>query len=595
MKKILSISSLVLAALLIIAGCNKVKDLPHYDNGTAVTLTASKTAVVAMPADSAASVISFNWTTPKYASDSSTFKYIVEIDSTGRNFAKSVTKEVVGKLNASFTGKELNAILLDYGFTLGTPYTLDVRVTSSYGNNNERLTSNIVKIQVTPYSDPSVLTSSATSVSGTLVNAGVKSLTFSWTRSFTGYSGAVTYSLQYDSAGKNFTSPHETALGVSLYTRDMTQGEINQTALDESVPGGTPGLIEYRVKAVTALGATAYSNKVSVTISTYIPLLRFYMPGSYQTSTGNGTDWTPGDAPQFVRDLRTTNSQLNRLYYLYLYLPANSEFKITPARDWNTSYGIGATAGTLTSNNGGNLKVTAAGNYRISIDVVNMKYDIRQGRMGVVGDATGAGWNPPNVFPTYGLGMPATNLFVGLQNFTTAGWKLIDNDAWDNGSSTLDETRGYGATGPSGSNLLVNTGNMPSFTTAGRYRVIWDGRDVNNVKYETSPATEMRVVGDGINQAGVNDWDPPTSPQMTYMGNGIWTKTITLKASKSIKFLAGNAWGAFDYEDQSGSAAVGTPRKISWNLSSGTDFKTPVTAGTYTITLNENTQTVTIN
>ena len=135
---------------------------------------------------------------------------------------------------------------------------------------------------------------------------------------------------------------------------------------------------------------------------------------------------------------------------------------------------------------------------------------------------------------------------------------------------------------------------MPSFTTAGRYRVIWDGRDVNNVKYETSPATEMRVVGDGINQAGVNDWDPPTSPQMTYMGNGVWTKSLTLKASKSIKFLAGNAWGAFDYEDQSGSAALGTPRKISWN-SGGSDFKTPVTAGTYTITLNENTQTVTIN
>ena len=95
--------------------------------------------------------------------------------------------------------------------------------------------------------------------------------------------------------------------------------------------------------------------------------------------------------------------------------------KITPARNWNISYGgaTGTTAGNI-STSGGNLKVTAAGSYRISIDVVNMKYDIRQGRMGVVGDATGAGWTPPNVFPTYALGMPATNLFVGLQNFTTA-------------------------------------------------------------------------------------------------------------------------------------------------------------------------------
>ena len=292
MKKFLSVSSLAVAAVLMIAGCNKVKDLPHYDNGTAITLTASKTAVVATPADSATSVVSFSWTNPKYASDSSTYKYILEIDSTSRNFAKEVTKTVIGTSSTSLTGKELNAALLDYGFTVGTAYNLDFRVISSYGNNNERLVSNIVKVQVTPYADPSVLTTSATTVTGTLPNASVKALTFSWTRSFSGYSGVVTYSLQYDSSGKNFTSPHETALGVSLYARDMTQGEINQTALDEGVPGGMPGMIEYRVKAVTALGATSYSNKVSVTINTYIPLLRFYMPGSYQASTGNGNDWT---------------------------------------------------------------------------------------------------------------------------------------------------------------------------------------------------------------------------------------------------------------------------------------------------------------
>ena len=107
-------------------------------------------------------------------------------------------------------------------------------------------------------------------------------------------------------------------------------------------------------------------------------------------------------------------------------------------------------------------------------------------------------------------------------------------------------------------------------------------------------AAEMRVVGDGINQAGVNDWDPGSSPQMTYSGNGVWTISLTLKANMEIKFLAGNAWDAFDYEDNSGqSNATGTARPIVWN--SDKNFKTPATAGTYTITLNEYTQTVTIN
>ena len=81
---------------------------------------------------------------------------------------------------------------------------------------------------------------------------------------------------------------------------------------------------------------------------------------------------------------------------------------------------------------------------------------------------------------------------------------------------------------------------------------------------------------------------------MTYGGNGVWTITIVLKANKEVKFLAGNAWGAFDYEDNSGqSQTLGTPRPIKWD--GGPNFKTPTVAGTYTVTLNENTQRVTIN
>ncbi|MEO6539904.1 MAG: hypothetical protein ABIN74_02890, partial [Ferruginibacter sp.] len=130
------------------------------------------------------------------------------------------------------------------------------------------------------------------------------------------------------------------------------------------------------------------------------------------------------------------------------------------------------------------------------------------------------------------------------------------------------------------------------YPTPGRYRLIWDGRDRDNIKYFTSPGTEMRIVGNGM--TGVPDWDPANSPQMNYIGNGIWTKTLVLDANEEIKFLGGNAWGAFDYEDNSGqSQALGTPRAIRWE--SGPNFKTPATAGTYTITLNEGLQTVTIN
>lgn len=591
MKKIQVLLATATTIALLAVGCKKVEPLPYYDNGSQITVTASKAAVAPTPADSLNKVLTLAWTSPNYSSDPGTYKFIVEIDSAGRNFSRSIKREVTGKQEYALTGKDLNAIALSYGFKLGSPTTLDIRVTSSYGNNNEQYASNPVKVAITPYTDPSVFSSTATTVTGSLATAAQTALTFSWTPSFNGYNGTVTYTLQFDSADKAFSSPHEITIGASLYKRDFSQGEINATALDEGVPGGSQGKVEYRVKATTAQGAEAYSNAVAVTLNTYQPLVRLYMPGSYQVSAGYGTeDWKPETAPEFIRDQRP--EALNKLYYMYIYLPASTEFKITPARDWSTAYGD-AGGGSI-STSGGNISVSAAGYYRISVDLANMKYDIREGRMGFVGGGTGAGWTPPNVFPNYAMGLAGTNLFVGLTSFTVDDWKMIDNNDWNNGDISAANARSYGSNGPSGSALEVNGPNMPKPATAGRYRVIWDGRNPDALKYEMYPATEMRLVGDGIDQAGVGDWSPATSPQMTYQGAGIWKITIALKANKNFKFLAGNDWGAFDYEDQSGSAEVGKARAISWN-SGGSDFKTPTAAGTYTITLDENKQTVTIN
>ncbi len=570
--------------------CEKIEDLPYYDKGTVVTLTPSTTSVSPTPADSITEVITFSWTDPAYATDTSNYKFILELDSTGRNFSKKITKEVMGKRSVGYTGREINAALLNYGFAIGVPKVVDVRIVSSYGNNNEQYTSNVVKVTITPFNDPPKLSSTSDSAICELATAGQNSITFSWTQAFKGYTGNINYIIQYDSTGKNFANIKEIPVGNLLYSKAMTQGEMNETALSSGVPGGNTGKIDYRVKATTAQGAISYSNVFTVRIKSYIPILRFYLPGSYQAATGNGNDWDPATAPELIRDLRS--AVFNSMYYIYIYLPAGAQFKVTQGRSWDVNYG--GTGGNMVAGSSDNFNVSTAGVYRISINRTTLKYDIRSGRMGFVGGATGAGWDPPSVFPTYAMGAPATNLFVGLADFTASGWKLIDNNSWNDGSNSVGETRSYGSAGGSGSTVVTNGANFPDITAAGRYRVIWDGRNVDNTKYEMSPATEMRLVGDGIDQVGVGDWNPASSPQMTYSGNGVWTITIALKANKDIKFLAGNDWGAFDYEDNSGgSQALGTARKIKWD--GGGNFKTPATAGTYTITLNENTQTATIN
>jgi hypothetical protein len=588
MKNSIKLLSLGWVLVLSVLACTKVADLPFYDRGKAVTLSASFATVVSTQADSNRNVVSFSWTNPMHGTDSANYKFVLSIDSAGRSFAREVTKTVMGARSTALTGRELNNILLNYGFAVGRPHTLEVKVTSSYGNNNEKLESNVVRVTVSPFDDPAVLTTQNTTISPTLAISNNPGNTFTWTRSFPGYTGNITYTLQYDSAGKNFATPRDFPVGSNLLNVTLTNFEMNETALNDGVAGGTTGRIEYRVRAVTAQGAVSFSNAVSVTINTYVPILRFYMPGGYQSATGNGNNWDPGTAPELIRDIRP--EAMNKLYYMYIFLPANSEFKVTQGRAWDINYG--GTGGVL-QQNGANFSVSTAGVYRISIDRANMRFDIREGRMGFVGGATGANWSPSASFPNFALGHPERNLFVGLTNLNSAGgWKLIDNNDWNNGDITATNARSYGANGGSGSTMLVNGPNMPDVTASGRYRVIWDGRDVNNIKYEISPATEMRVVGDGI--TGVSAWNPGASPQMTYVGAGVWTISIALEANKDIKFLAGNNWGAFDYEDASGgSQSVGTPRRIRWE--SGNNFKTPTTARTYTITLNENLQTVTIN
>jgi starch-binding outer membrane protein SusE/F len=594
MKNIYKLALAFIASVSIFTACKKIDNLkkeeaiPVYVAGISPVLSSSATTVAPTLADSNNVVVSFNWSNPKYSNDSNTTKYILEIDTTGKGFANKMANTVIGVTKKSFTGRELNAILLSLPLKLNVAQAIDARVISSYNNNNERFTSNIVKVLVTPFADPSKLVSQNTTVTCALATAAQPSNTFNWDAAYKGFTGTTTYTLQYDSSGKNFVAPFEIAAGPSIFTKGLTQGEMNETALASGIVGGTIGKVEYRIKAVTAGGATSYSNVVNVLINSYFPIIRMYVPGGYQGSTGNGNDWDPTTAPEMIRDQRAGVN--NNLYYIYIFLPAGANFKITEGRAWAIAYG--STGATTASTTGGNFSVASAGYYRISLNRTLGTYDIRAGRMGFVGGATPTGWNPPSVFPANAMANAGTNLFIGVTTFTSGGWKLIDSDAWDNGSQAANETRSYGGPNTTSGSVAINSSNFPDFATAGRQRVIWDGRDVNNVKYEMSPATEMRIVGDGM--TGVTAWTPSVSPQMTYSGNGIWTRTLGLIGNKEIKFLAGNDWGAFDYEDNSGqSQALGTPKKIQWE--GGNNFKTPVASGTYTITLNENTQTVTIN
>jgi hypothetical protein len=154
MKLIIKSTLAVMATLLFFTACNKVADLPFYANGSAPELSATTNTLAASAADSNSNLVSFNWTYANHATDSANVKYELQIDSAGRNFSKAFSKVIMGNQGVTFTAKEINNVLLGFGFAFNVTYSIEARVISSYGNNNERLISNTVSMTAKPYKVP---------------------------------------------------------------------------------------------------------------------------------------------------------------------------------------------------------------------------------------------------------------------------------------------------------------------------------------------------------------------------------------------------------------------------------------------------------
>jgi starch-binding outer membrane protein SusE/F len=313
---------------------------------------------------------------------------------------------------------------------------------------------------------------------------------------------------------------------------------------------------------------SAYENQLYI-----LRKVSFYVVGSF-------TGWNI-DAPlEIIVDKKP--DRYSKVFYAYVQLTAGDEFKFVKTKgDWGSAYGnTGGSNGDYTTalNQGGNFQVAASGIYRLTIDVAASKAYVQQKQVGVVGNMQG--WN--QTAPLFGGYLKPNKFLIIVPSNGSDEFKLHEGPEWDN--STPNKTRWWGKGASAGVlDLDGNGGNLVASSTP-RIRVIWDGTDPQQVKYDISNAFEMRVVGNGIQ--GVAEWTPGVSPQMNYLGNGKWQITLNLIGGKDIKFLAGNDWGVLDYEDAGGG-------KIKYE--GGDNFKTPAASGSYTITLDEYNGTYTIN
>src|SRR5580698_8825601 len=115
-----NISKFLFAASLVTIGimaCTKMTTNTFFQNGSAPVLNASAKTIVPTPADSLSNALTLTWTNPKYATDSATELYTIQIDSSGRNFSKAVSIAVSGALYDSISAKQINTIALGFGFS----------------------------------------------------------------------------------------------------------------------------------------------------------------------------------------------------------------------------------------------------------------------------------------------------------------------------------------------------------------------------------------------------------------------------------------------------------------------------------------------
>jgi len=595
MKKIL-IASIALITLL--AGCKKPDLADDTATGEGLVPFSLKTptsgANLVLNAATPAATVDITWnpSTPGLHTAPS-YQWIAALKTIGNLENPVIVVPSSGNgsdTKLTLTYKQIDSLLAKAGIAQGAKADLIWSVRAD--NGSTKITAqNTFNLSITRFKDGaapfSILgPSSSASVMSINPTSTTDNLKFNWTKSSpasgtTGLKYRVYFYQDNASSTPVFSMPSNNAGADTLLTISYKDFSDSLTAHGLTDPAAVASL-KWNVAATSGTWTqwSDYTNQLYIA-----RLVRMYLVGGL-----NGWDI---NAPfEMVAD--KMNGRLGKVFYTYIKLNAGDEFKFvkTPG-DWGSAYGNSGASGSGFNtgfNQGGNFQVSTSGVYRLTIDLENNKAYVQQKQVGLVGSLQTPGqWDP--FAPIYG-GMAGRNRFIIIAPMSATDiFKFHDGPAWDN--SAPDKARWWGKGSATGTlDTDGNGDNITNTTGATRVRAIWDATDPQQVKYDMSAAAQMRVVGDGMQ--GVNAWDPGASPQMTYMGNGKWQITLTLVANKEIKFLAGDAWGAFDYEDAAtGATTVGSPRAIRWDGSS--NFKTPATTGSYTITLDEHNQTVTIN
>jgi len=232
-----------------------------------------------------------------------------------------------------------------------------------------------VKTVIQPSAAPT-LTSSANNITLSQSNSGNNAATYTWTPVTFGYQAVVTYSLQFDKKGGDFSSPVSFDAGNAT-TKTLTVNDLNSVYQSKGLVSTTaaPTATALDARVVASIGANAPTVTSAVLGVTATPYSFCAQPTKAWSIIGDAANgWNAGN------DIVMTYDCVNKTYSYTGPLKATvsgnaAGYKFRYNNDWTANLGGSATTGGTVTQGGPNLSVPADKTYTIVLTPGAIKAD----------------------------------------------------------------------------------------------------------------------------------------------------------------------------------------------------------------------------
>lgn len=288
---------------------------------------------------------------------------------------------------------------------------------------------------------------------------------FVWSKA--NYNGdvAISYSLEIDVEGGDFSSPQLLGGTTGALQLSVSQETLNSACLSLGATPYTPANFDVRVVSSASGFDLMGSNKVTITVTTFTTdLPKLAVPGNHQ-------GWSPGTAPRIAA---SGFGQTDYEGYVWL----DGEFKFVAPNgsgvfEWgNTDWGDNGDFTGILAVTGESNCSAVTGYYRVRANTNTLTYSTSPVSWGIIGSATPTGWDSDTDL----IYNPTTKkLEIASIALVPGAFKFRGNNAWSNGFD-------LGTVNADG--YLVDGGDLTFSGPAGNYKVILDLSNPRRYTYE---------------------------------------------------------------------------------------------------------------